>query len=180
MTSQLDFVTWYLPFVGQGIPSTANMPLFFAWNLGFCNQSVFAGSNMVDTVTGTVTSSPSKRYVQLQPAQPSAQNIKTFEHALQGGQPKPEFPTPEQYQEALSWSEGQSLESAKARMEFVRPLVEAIVPDIQGMGDNAVKAQQSWNNGQYLTSSNKCRRCVGRYGGKPSSLESSQGSRESR
>lgn len=43
------------------------------------------------------------------------------------------------------------MESAKARMAFVRPLVEAIIPDIQGIGDNAAKAQQSWNNGQYLS-----------------------------
>ena len=43
------------------------------------------------------------------------------------------------------------MESAKARMAFVRPLVEAIIPDIQGIGDNAAKAQQSWSNGQYLS-----------------------------
>lgn len=43
------------------------------------------------------------------------------------------------------------MESAKARMAFVRPLVEAIIPDIQGIGDNTAKAQQSWNNGQYLS-----------------------------
>lgn len=104
---------------------------------------------MADTITGSSSPSPSTNYTQHWPLQ-SPQSNGNFEHAL-SERTNPRSPTHEEYQEALSWSEGQSLESAKARMEFIRPLVEALFPDIQGIGENVIKAQQSWNEGEYLS-----------------------------
>jgi hypothetical protein len=94
------------------------------------------------------------RYSESSLPPPSVNSVSAFEQAMAADdQPKTaaRFPTSEEYQEALSWSEGQSLESAKARMAFVQPLVEMLIPDIQGIGNNAIQAQQSWQSGQSLS-----------------------------